>query len=140
VSARLASKKDATTGSFCTHLLGELDCRGEKTPSPRTGAAYIGLGEACPHPIGYAFSASFACLGQGSDSAKRTLLHMRTLVVHPNLWVVDSGSQYHPAMAYVTSHKPSLSSRDILLSVKICIMVLFSSIQRSHSKSDKQSL
>jgi hypothetical protein len=34
VRAQLASKADATTGSFCTHLLGELDCRGEKTPSP----------------------------------------------------------------------------------------------------------
>jgi hypothetical protein len=29
----LASKNDAATGSFCTRLLGELDCRGEKTPS-----------------------------------------------------------------------------------------------------------
>jgi hypothetical protein len=28
------SKNDAATGSFCTRLLGELDCRGEKTPSP----------------------------------------------------------------------------------------------------------
>jgi hypothetical protein len=33
-SARLASKKDATTGSFCARLLGELDCRGEETLSP----------------------------------------------------------------------------------------------------------
>ena len=31
---RLASKNDAATGSFCTRLLGELDCRGEETPSP----------------------------------------------------------------------------------------------------------
>jgi hypothetical protein len=30
----LASKNDAATGSFCTRLLGELDCRGEETPSP----------------------------------------------------------------------------------------------------------
>jgi hypothetical protein len=32
--AGLASSNDAATGSFCTCLLGELDCRGEKTPSP----------------------------------------------------------------------------------------------------------
>ena len=32
--ARLARKNDAATGSFCTRLLGELDCRGEETPSP----------------------------------------------------------------------------------------------------------
>ena len=32
--ARLARKNDATTGSFCTRLLGELECRGEKTSSP----------------------------------------------------------------------------------------------------------
>jgi hypothetical protein len=34
VRARLARKNDAATGSFCTRLLGELDCRGEKTSSP----------------------------------------------------------------------------------------------------------
>jgi hypothetical protein len=28
------SKNDAATGSFCTRLLGELDCRGEKTFCP----------------------------------------------------------------------------------------------------------
>jgi hypothetical protein len=32
--ARLASSNDTTTGSFCTRLFGELDCRGEETPSP----------------------------------------------------------------------------------------------------------
>lgn len=32
--ARLASKVDAAAGSFCTRLLGELDCRGKETPSP----------------------------------------------------------------------------------------------------------
>jgi hypothetical protein len=31
--AGLASSNDAATGSFCTRLLGELDCRGEETPS-----------------------------------------------------------------------------------------------------------
>jgi hypothetical protein len=35
---------------------------------------------------------------------QKTLLHMRTLVVSPNLWVVASGSWRHPAMAYVASH------------------------------------
>jgi hypothetical protein len=32
--ARLASKNNAATGSSCTRLLGEFDCRGEETPSP----------------------------------------------------------------------------------------------------------
>jgi hypothetical protein len=32
--ARLARKNNAATGSFCTRLLGKLDCRGEKTSSP----------------------------------------------------------------------------------------------------------
>jgi hypothetical protein len=32
--AGLASSNNAATGSFCTRLLGELDCRGEETPSP----------------------------------------------------------------------------------------------------------
>jgi hypothetical protein len=30
----LASSNEAATGSFCTRLLGELDCRGEETLSP----------------------------------------------------------------------------------------------------------
>jgi hypothetical protein len=34
VPAQLTSKNDAETGSFCTCLLRELDCRGEETPSP----------------------------------------------------------------------------------------------------------
>jgi hypothetical protein len=34
VRAGLASSNDAAIGFFCTHLLGELDCRGEETPSP----------------------------------------------------------------------------------------------------------
>jgi hypothetical protein len=34
VNAPLASKKDATTGSFCTRLLGELDCEGDRPPAP----------------------------------------------------------------------------------------------------------
>jgi hypothetical protein len=34
VRVLLASKNDAATGSFCTPLLGELDCRGEETPNP----------------------------------------------------------------------------------------------------------
>jgi hypothetical protein len=34
VRAQLARKNDAATGSLCTRLLGELDCRGEKTSSP----------------------------------------------------------------------------------------------------------
>ena len=62
VQARFTSKADATPGSFCTHLLRELDCRGEKTPEPRTGAAYIGLGEACLTPGLVMLTISFACL------------------------------------------------------------------------------
>jgi hypothetical protein len=34
VRAGLASSNDAATGSFCTGLLGELDCRGEESLSP----------------------------------------------------------------------------------------------------------
>jgi hypothetical protein len=62
VRAQLTSKADATPGYFCTRLLGELDCRGEKTPKPRTGAAYIGLGEACLTPGLVMLTTSFACL------------------------------------------------------------------------------
>jgi hypothetical protein len=71
--AGLASKNDATTGSFCTRLLGEHWLQRQRTLSPRNGAAYIGLGVKCPYLIGYATSTSLICVGPGSDSAKKLL-------------------------------------------------------------------
>jgi hypothetical protein len=35
VDALLASKEDATTGFFCTHLLEELDSEGERPQAPK---------------------------------------------------------------------------------------------------------
>jgi hypothetical protein len=78
------SKNDAAAGSFCTCLLGELDCRGEETPEPRTGAAYIGLGEACLTPRLVMHYASFAC------SSSDWLLSLSTsqyLIIIPHLHV-----------------------------------------------------
>ena len=111
-----------------------------RDPNARTGAAYIGLGEACltpdwlctkphlhvPHLIGYSLSlyltephyhthlhvshligytlkASLLCPGQ-AVSLQKTLLHMYTLVVCPNLCLVASSSQCHSATAHVASH------------------------------------
>jgi hypothetical protein len=34
IIAGMASNNDAATGSFCTRLLGELDCRGKETLIP----------------------------------------------------------------------------------------------------------
>jgi hypothetical protein len=52
--ARLARKNDAATGSFCTRLLGELDCRGERPRAqnwccfyrPRRGMSHTRIGYA----------------------------------------------------------------------------------------------
>jgi hypothetical protein len=115
-----------------------------RDPEPRTGAAFIGLGEACltprlvmhyasfacsssdwllslstsqsliiiphlhvSHLIGYSLSVpyrtSLSCPGQ-AVSLQKTLLHMSTLVVCPNLYVVASSSQCHSATAHVASH------------------------------------
>jgi hypothetical protein len=111
-----------------------------RDPKPRTGAAYIGLGEVCltpglvmhyasfacsssdwllslctsqsliiiphlhvSHLIGYTLKASLSCPGQ-AVSLQKTLLHMYTLVVCPNLCMVASSSQCHSAMAHVASH------------------------------------
>jgi hypothetical protein len=82
VSARLASKADTTTGSFCTRLLGELDCRGKKTPTPRTVAAYIGLGEACLTPRLVMLSTSFAC---SSSDWLFSLSTSLSLIIIPHL-------------------------------------------------------
>ena len=136
-------------------FIGRALLQRQKDPEPRTGAAYIGLGEACltpglvmhllphlhvSHPIGYTLSTSQNLIiiahlhvshligytlstsqnliimpGPGSVLAKifpgqavswqKSLLHMYTLVVYPNLYVVASGSQRHLVMAYVTSHR-----------------------------------
>jgi hypothetical protein len=58
-----------------TCLLGEHGLRRRKTPSPRNGSAYIGLGVTCPYLIGYATSTSLICVGPGSDSAKNSYAH-----------------------------------------------------------------
>ena len=112
-----------------------------RDPEPRTGAAFIGLGEACltprlvmhyasfacslsdwllslstsqsliiiphlhvSHLIGYTLKASLSCPGGQAVSLQKTLLHMYTLVVCPNLCVVASSSQCHSATAHVASH------------------------------------
>jgi hypothetical protein len=80
-----------------------------KDPEPRTGAAYIGLGEACLHPIGYAFSTSFTCphligygfstsftcAGPGSDSAKK----LYCTCAH---WLFTQTYGWWPAVAHAT--------------------------------------
>ena len=71
--------------------------------------------------IGYAWvmlTTSFACLTSDwltclssdwlilkTSSWQKTLLHMYTLGVYPNLCVVARSSQHHPAMAHVASHR-----------------------------------
>jgi hypothetical protein len=112
-----------------------------KDPEPRTGAACIGLGEACltpglvmhyssfacsssdwllslstlqnliiiphlhvSHLIGYTLRTSLSCPGQ-AVSWQKTLLHMYTLAVCPNLCMVASSSQRHLATAHVASHR-----------------------------------
>jgi hypothetical protein len=69
------ARKTPQQDSSATRLLGEHWLRRRKTLSPRTGAAYIGLGVTCPHLIGCALSTSFTCLGSGSDSAKTSMAH-----------------------------------------------------------------
>jgi hypothetical protein len=84
--------------------LGEHGLRRRKTPSPQNGSAYIGLGVMCPYLIGYATSTSLICLRPGSDSAKKTLLHMRTLVVYPYSWASAYRNQCRLVMAFAASH------------------------------------
>ena len=98
VHVRLASKNNAATGSFCTRLLGELDCRGEKTSSPE-----------------------LVLLLQAQDrrslsSDWLTCLSSDWLILKTSSWqknftayvcMVASGSQRHPARAHVASHKQS---------------------------------
>ena len=93
----------------------------QKDPELRTGAAYIGLGEECLTPglvmhllphlhvyirlvmLSVPHRTSLTCPGQ-AVTWQKTLLHMYTLVVYPNLCVVASSSQRHLVMAYVASH------------------------------------
>jgi hypothetical protein len=71
----LPASKTPQQDPSATRLLGEHGLRRRKIPSPRNGAAYIGLGVTCPYLIGYATSTSLICLGPGSDSAKNSYAH-----------------------------------------------------------------
>ena len=82
------------------HVYWEILIAKAKDPKPKTGAAYIGLGEECLHLIGYAFSTSFTCLRPSHDSAQ-TLMHMRTLVVYPYSWASACWNQCHLVMALI---------------------------------------
>jgi hypothetical protein len=125
-------------------FIGRAWLQRRKDPEPRTGAAFIGLGEACLTLGLVMHYASFACSSSDWLSlsvphraslsylicmshiwlvtlsqyltephyhararqclCKKTLLHMYTLVVCPNLCMVASSSQCHSATAHVTSH------------------------------------
>ena len=72
----LPASKTPQQDPSATRLLGEHGLRRRKTPGPRNGAAYIGLGVTCPYLIGYATSTSLICFGPGSDSAKNSYAHV----------------------------------------------------------------
>jgi hypothetical protein len=78
--------------------LGELDCRGEETPMPRTGAAYIGLGETCLTPGLVMHYTSFACsphlIGYSLSVPHRTSLSYLICMSH-NWLVILSKPHYH---------------------------------------------
>jgi hypothetical protein len=71
----LPASKTPQQDPSATRLLGEHGLRRRKTPGPRNGAAYIGLGVTCPYLIGYATSTSLICLGPGGDLAKNSHAH-----------------------------------------------------------------
>jgi hypothetical protein len=73
----LPASKTPQQDPSATPLLGEHGLCRRKTPSPspRNGAAYIGLGVMCPYLIDYATSTSLICLGPGRDSAKNSYAH-----------------------------------------------------------------
>jgi hypothetical protein len=125
----LASKNDTATGSFCTHLLGELDCRGKETPQAQNWCCLYRPRRGVSHTrIGYAWvmlTISFACLTSdwltclSSDwltclsSDWLTFLSSDWLIFKTSSWqknftayicVVASVSQRHPATSNVASH------------------------------------
>jgi hypothetical protein len=61
------------------------------------------------HLIGYTPKASLSCPGQ-AVSLQKTLQHMYTLVVCPNLCVVASSSQCHSETTHVASHTTAFFS------------------------------
>jgi hypothetical protein len=95
--------------------------RRQEDPEPRTGAAYIGLGEACLTPGLVIHSTSFACHSSdwlfsqylmephnhaqaGQWLGEKLYCKCTQKVVYPDLCMVASSSQCHLVMAYVASH------------------------------------
>jgi hypothetical protein len=71
-----------------THLLGEHLLHRQEDPEPRTGAAYIGLGEVCLTPGLVMHSTSFAC------SSSDWLLSLSLYLTEPH---------YHTSFACLSS-------------------------------------
>jgi hypothetical protein len=88
------------------------------------------------HLIGYTLKASSSCPGQ-AVSLQKTLLHMYTLVVCPNLCVVASSSQCHSATAHVASH---IKYKHLIFNMKKRVLLLFSynMIYSSHIKKHRK--
>jgi hypothetical protein len=117
-------QEHAATGSFCTRLLGELDCRGEETPSPELVLLIYALERRVSHPgwlcMSYAYHlicmhTSDLLTSLSSDWLTSLSSDWLILVNSQNLilakknftayvCMVASSSQRHPATAHVASH------------------------------------
>jgi hypothetical protein len=98
--ARLASKKDTTTGSFCTHLLGELYCEGER-PRAQDWCCLYRPRRGVSTPDWLCFQYLIYMPRARQWLSKKTLLHMHTLVVYPYSWASAYWNQRHLVMAFI---------------------------------------
>jgi hypothetical protein len=103
--AWLASKNDATTRSFCTRLLGELDCRGEETQAQNWCCLYRPRWGMSHTRIGYAWvmlTTLFACLTSdwltSLSSDWLILVNSQNLILAKKLYCLCMrGGQWKPA-------------------------------------------
>ena len=84
----LPAKQMPQQDSSATHLLGEHLLHRQEDPEPRTGAAYIGLGEACLTPGLVMHSTSFVCTSSGHSLSVPYWDSLSYLICMSLIWLV----------------------------------------------------
>ena len=124
---RTTLQQDPSAHVYWERLIAEA----KRDPKPRTGAAYIGLGEACltpglvmhglclpPHLHAYIWLVNLSLIWLINLSLI-WLVNSQNLILAKNftayVCVMASGSQCHPATAHVASHKSQSRTPDVLL-------------------------
>jgi hypothetical protein len=125
VRARLNQQERRWNRILLHTFIGRAWLQRRRDPEPRTGAAYIGLGEACLTPRLVMHYASFACLTSDwllSLSTSQNLINIPHLHVSHLIGYILSTSLTCPGQA-VTWQKALLHMYKLVVCPNLCVVV-----------------